>query len=479
MNNSKNTFDPTAWQTSEEKPAKTTPTVNAQPTSNTENNSSDVELITCRIESAEIDITSGYDNWRDIGFSLSSELGENGRSIYQRISRFHPEYSKSETDKQFDKCLRSKGSGITIKTFFAKAKEAGIDIRTGRTGSQISPIYPKSPDGEVGENGDLEKEEAENLPTFSNEIMDSLPPFLRKIAVVGESPQESDSIILGAVTVISGCLPTVYGIYDSIRVYANLFYFLTARAASGKGRLNQCKKIANGIHQRLKEYHDNAKKQYKARMDEWEEQKKGDRGPKPEKPKQLKLFIPANNSSTGVYQLMAENDEKGIFFETEGDTLTRSFKNDFGDFSDGLRKAFHHEHISYHRRGNDEDIEIDNPRLSVVLSGTPRQVAALIGDAENGLFSRFMFYRLNSSMEWKDVFAARKEGAVDVLFTNYGKEFLEFYDILTQSGEKQFSFTQEQSMRFFTCARRARGTTCSAQLGTARSGQIDTGYSAQ
>lgn len=29
------------------------------------------------------------------------------------------------------------------------------------------------------------------------------------------------------------------------------------------------------------------------------------------------------------------------------------------------------------------------------------------------------------------------------------------------------------------CARRARGTTCSAQMGTARSGQIGTGYSAQ
>ena len=88
----------------------------------------DIEIITTRIESARIDITSGYAAWRDLGFALSDALGENGRTYYQRISRFHPEYSAEETDKQYDKCLRAHGTGVTIKTFFQIAKEHGISI---------------------------------------------------------------------------------------------------------------------------------------------------------------------------------------------------------------------------------------------------------------------------------------------------------------------------------------------------------------
>jgi hypothetical protein len=48
---------------------------------------------------------------------------------------------------------------------------------------------------------------------------------------------------------------------------------------------------------------------------------------------------------------------------------------------------------------------MQNPRLSALLSGTPKQVSALIPNAENGLFSRFIFYFMNIKPVWKDVFA--------------------------------------------------------------------------
>ena len=86
-------------------------------------NTDDIEQITQRIENAQVDITAGYDNWRDIGFALSDELGENGREIFHRVSRFNPDYNQQDCDRQYDRCLRSHGSGITIKSFFQKAKE--------------------------------------------------------------------------------------------------------------------------------------------------------------------------------------------------------------------------------------------------------------------------------------------------------------------------------------------------------------------
>ena len=91
----------------------------------------DIEIITQRIEANHTDITSGYSNWLDLGFALSEELGEAGREYFHRISRFNPDYDHAETDKQFDNCLKAGGTGVTIKTFFQKAKEAGISISTG------------------------------------------------------------------------------------------------------------------------------------------------------------------------------------------------------------------------------------------------------------------------------------------------------------------------------------------------------------
>jgi hypothetical protein len=93
----------------------------------------DFEIIVKRIESTQTDITGSYSDWRDLGFALADEFGESGRDYYHRLSRFYPDYSASECNKQFDACLKSKGQGITLKTFFHLSKQAGIDIQTNAT----------------------------------------------------------------------------------------------------------------------------------------------------------------------------------------------------------------------------------------------------------------------------------------------------------------------------------------------------------
>ena len=79
-------------------------------------------------------------------------------------------------------------------------------------------------------------------------------------------------------------------------------------------------------------------------------------------------------------------------FESEADTLGVMMDKEWANFSDSLRKAFHHETISYLRKTNNEHIQIENPRLSILLSGTKSQLHKLIPDVENGLLSRFIFY---------------------------------------------------------------------------------------
>ena len=187
---------------------------------------------------------------------------------------------------------------------------------------------------------------------------------------------------------------------------------------------------------------------YENDLAQWEGKSKKDRGPKPVKPKQTMLFIPADSSATAVYQLLDENGGRGIIFEPEADAVALAFDSDFGNYSNGFRRAFHHEVISYHRRGGDEDVEIENPQLSAVLTGTPSQIANLIKHVENGLFSRFAFLRLETDLEWKDVLSGQDSESLDSCFAELGEQFCQFYDTLLTSHNIKFTVTDSQRQKF-------------------------------
>jgi hypothetical protein len=89
----------------------------------------EVEVVLRRIEVFQIDLTCTYEDWLKMGFAFADEFGEMGRSYFHRLSRFNSNYNFPECDLQFTKCIKGKKTGITIKTFFAAAKEAGINVR--------------------------------------------------------------------------------------------------------------------------------------------------------------------------------------------------------------------------------------------------------------------------------------------------------------------------------------------------------------
>lgn len=390
----------------------------------------EVEALTSAVESASVDIAPSYSDWLDLAFALSDALGEGGRSYFHRLSRFYPSYDEREADKQFTSCLRSKGSGITIKTLFHLAKQAGIL-------SPQSPFSPNSPHGETGE--------TEEMPTFSQDIYGLLPSFLESVINKAKNFEDADLLILGTLTAISACLPNISGIYAEREVFPNLFLFVSAQASAGKGRLTLCRHLIKPIHDNLKRLYSIEMDEYKTLQNEYSQDKKN-REP-PIEPPIKTLLIPANSSATSVYQVLNDNGGVGLIFETEGDTLANSFKSDYGNFSDGFRKAFHHEMISYTRRKDREFVELTKPRLSALLSGTPHQILALIPDAENGLFSRFIFYNMNLKLEWRDVFS-ESTVSLDDYFINLGQQFFQFYQTLQQSQSIRFELSLEQKQQF-------------------------------
>jgi len=417
---------------------------------------SDIDLITSRIEAAAIDIAPNYADWRDLGFALADALGESGRQSYHRLSRFYSGYTETETNKHFDNCLKAHGHGITIKTLYHFAKAAGINIATkesqpARATSRGCPTSPLAnlEDSEEPESSPQGELEGAILPTFPDEVYTDLPHLLQLVTEKAISAEDKDLLLLGSLVVLSACLPNIYGIYAERTVFPNLFLFVTAQASAGKGRLTFCRKLVEPIHRKLREQAKAAYEEYQYKLTEYAAAKNKSEVERPVEPPLRMLIIPANNSATGLFQVLNDNQGVGLIFETEGDTLALTFKSEYGNYSDGFRKAFHHETISYNRRKDREFVELETPRLSALLSGTPKQVSTLIPNAENGLFSRFIFYFLNVRPIWNDVFAGNSYQTLDSYFNHLGNQFHDLYKFLQSSSEPmRFCLTSGQQQAF-------------------------------
>src|SRR5574344_2002250 len=450
---SKKIFNPADWTTQNTKTSKprTSEKSSFPPLRGRQEGLSDIDLITQRIEASATDIAPNYADWRDLGFALADALGESGRQYYHRLSRFYSGYAENETDRQYSACLAAHGHGVTIKTLFHLAKQAGISIAVV---AQQAPQISKLPDCQ---NGDLAKwqnsqpeQEEQPLPTFPAEIYQQLPDFLQQINKLAISPEDADLLLLGSITVISSCLPHIYGLYGGVTVYPNLFLFVTAQASAGKGRLSLCRRLVEPIHRQLRDINQLEYEEYRLKQAEYVANKKNPDAEPPIEPPLRVLFVPANSSATAVFQILNDNKGVGLMFETEGDTLAQTFKSEHGNYSDGFRKAFHHETISYNRRKDREFVELNVPKLSAVLSGTPRQIQSLIPDAENGLFSRFIFYYMNVRLVWNDVFLHSDNETLDFYFERLGNHFFELYKLLQQASPIKFTFTKSQQTQFNT-----------------------------
>ena len=261
--------------------------------------------------------------------------------------------------------------------------------------------------------------QTKTIPNFAFEVKDKLPQILQSVVNHSASSAEADMMLMGAITTLSASLPNVYGIYDQCRVFPNLYLFVNAKASAGKGRLNMCKGLIKPIIQEQLAVSD-----------------------------AQSLILPANSSATAIYKQLALNNGHGLIFETEADTLNIAMRNSFGNFSDGLRKAFHHEPISYLRRKENERIEIREPHLSVVLSGTPKQCHKLIPNAENGLFSRFAILHLESNNSWSDVFSSKYESNT-LAYSLLANRIYELYKRLRCLEQPiEFKFTNKQKTLF-------------------------------
>lgn len=255
--------------------------------------------------------------------------------------------------------------------------------------------------------------------------------------------RERDIILTSAIGVLSACLPNLYGVYDGDKIYSNLYVMIIAPAASGKGVMNKSRILIDKIHDQTLKNSIKAEKECKEKK---KESKEKDDAPCPSI--EIKI-MPANISTAEMYTYMESSKYGLLIMESEADTMSNMLNNDWSNYSDILRKCFHHEPISISRKMEKIFEDIKEPKLSIVMSGTPEQLKTLIKSKENGLYSRFIVYTFDEISQFKNVFSfsTRNNNAV---FEEEAKQVFNLYEALAglKKEEIEFKLTENQVRKF-------------------------------
>ena len=359
-----------------------------------------------------------------------------------------------------------------VHSFACNANRYGIDISdtTNFAYSYSEASFPEKEieltvksayENNVNENGSARqtaisaKDEAlevivDSSPMIPEYIYDALPETLRDACNVF-SGRKRDVFLTSALSVISGGLHNVYGLYDKERVFPNLYSFVIAPPASGKGSMKFAKQLGDCFHDllfnqskdELKEYK-KVKRLFDRKLKKAKTDEQLEALIEPEKPKSSMFFIPADTSSAMMIKHLEDNDGIGCICETEADTLTNTLKQDWGSYSDVLRKGFHAEIISKSRMTDLDYSEIKEPKFSVAITGTPNQLDALITSIQDGLFSRFIFYSFSAKQKWRSTYTEAITVSNNDIFKGFSADLC---DKFRSNNIQKFVMTRKQGMQ--------------------------------
>lgn len=276
---------------------------------------------------------------------------------------------------------------------------------------------------------------------IEDEVYKSLPEGLKSLTEPFEG-REKDIVLVSSLGVLSNCLPNIKGYYDGDDVFANIYVLIVAPPASGKGVMNFSRLLIEKIHKKILE-------DSKTELLLCESEKKKSKDNKNDVCPNIKIkILPANVSTAEMYSFLGSSEHGLLIMESEADTLSNMLNNDWSNYSDVLRKAFHHEPISISRKMEKIFEEINQPKLSMVISGTPNQLQPLMKSKDNGLFSRFIVYSFDEIAEFKEVFAVKSKDNRKP-FEIFSEDILKMYrDLASLNTPIEFQFTENQIKRF-------------------------------
>ena len=499
-------FDPLAWasqdnnanrETKNEAPSESAPVVNPIACVPPDGELAKAQAVCDELIQRGANIAESYEDYLKLGFALADGLGADGHDIYDTLCAQSKKYRKADCEKKWQECLSKRDGRTTIATFYDMAKQAGIDL------SEVSRRYPSAeftskphnPQGCEANGIHLQKgtgsssqkvnnqninqknipatdtlattpqsgEETEVLGfsfdlTFSQLLDKSkLPVTIQRTLEGKNTPVEQDKTILTSLDLLAMAEPNIYGIYGGKRVYTPFYLFILGLAGiSHKGAVDDVKELLMPIEKHIQAQYYAQLADYKEQHAEWETRKsqrgKGaeSAGPEPEEPVYRSLFVSADSSAAAFKSDLYSFGGRGMIFSTEADTLTQALSQEWGQFTDVLRMAFHHESITSTRTKDKQHIVIDEPQLGLLVTCTPKQISSLLSPKqnENGSSSRNLFYVAKEELGWKSPFE-EKEPIAD-RYREIGQSVKQMYDLLVKREKNriQILLTEEQQQAF-------------------------------
>ena len=253
-------------------------------------------------------------------------------------------------------------------------------------------------------------EEQANLHIVENMDVNNLPELMKSVLSLAHTPAEKDMLLMSALTACSGVLPNLYFKYGigAKRYYPNLQLFIVGSAACGKGIANLALELVKPIHEANP------------------------------------LIIPGDATYPAFYQTLAKQKGRGYIHESEGSVITDIWRSSTANYNTALRKAAEHETIS--RARCKEHSVIENPQLSMVLTGTFSQYKALVPSIENGYFSRLLTLIVDEHQAFNSQYVEPSENSGDVIKAA-AEQLYHLYEKLLFSKPGEFRLTSDQRTR--------------------------------
>ena len=418
--------------------------------------------LTEAVEMAGADIAPTYLEYIQLSFAIATDCGEAGRDFFHRLCRISPKYQREHAERVFSNALTAQRGEVHLGTVFHLAEAMGVTVskevvvnsRTGTrsTAGTVSQSFThvrtdnKVNDDEMGEEGKEEllygSEPQHPLPTFPEA---GWPEFLQRIIKAGGNMIQHDIMLLGALTALGACMSRyVRCLYGGKYHHPSLQCFVVAPSASGKGILSYIRLLVEPIHDEIRTEVATQMKAYKKEKAAYDAMgKERSKMEAPQMPPNRMFLISGNNTGTGILQNIMDSDGTGLICEAEADTLSTAIGSDHGHWSDTLRKAFDHDRLSYNRRTDQEYREVKKSYLSVLISGTPSQVQTFIPTAEDGSYSRQLYYYMCGISKWISQFMDN-EIDWEEIFTAMGLEWKEKLSVIKTHGIHTLQLTDEQ-----------------------------------
>ena len=253
-------------------------------------------------------------------------------------------------------------------------------------------------------------EEQANLHIVENMDVNNLPELMKSVLSLAHTPAEKDMLLMSALTSCSGVLPNLYFKYGMAakKYYPNLQLFIVGSAACGKGIANLALELVKPIHEANP------------------------------------LIIPGDATYPAFYQTLAKQKGRGYIHESEGSVITDIWRSSTANYNTALRKAAEHETIS--RARCKEASVIENPQLSMVLTGTFSQYKALVPSIENGYFSRLLTLIVEEHQAFNSRYVQPSENSGDVIKAA-AEQLYHLYESLLFNRAREFRLTPDQRTR--------------------------------